>query len=191
MSSLRRAFLEPALHVLDRLDRLAEPQGRVQSLIQIRTVRALALQAAGDHPGALGILAEALALAQPEGFIRVFADEGAPLASLLRSLLSARPRVPVIAQLRQQVSRILQAFEPVTATVRPSSLAAGLVEPLTRREVEVLRLIAAGQHNREIAQDLFVTVDTVKKHTSHILSKLGVTSRTHAVARARELDLLP
>jgi LuxR family transcriptional regulator, maltose regulon positive regulatory protein len=186
-----QGFPEPALHVLDRLDRLAEPQGRVQSLIQIRTVRALALQAAGDHPGALSILAEALALARPEGFIRVFADEGAPLASLLRSLLSARPRVPVIAHLRQQVSRILQAFEPVTATVRPSSLAAGLVEPLTRREVEVLRLIAAGQHNREIAQDLFVTVDTVKKHTSHILSKLGVTSRTHAVARARELDLLP
>jgi LuxR family maltose regulon positive regulatory protein len=67
---------------------------------------------------------------------------------------------------------------------------AGLVDELTRRELEVLRLIAEGRNNREIAQDLFVTIDTVKKHASHILTKLEATSRTHAVARARELGLI-
>lgn len=185
---------EPALHLLERLDRLAEPQGRVQSLIQIRTVRALALHAGGDHPGALTVLTEALALAQPAGFIRVFADEGAPLAALLRSLLNAHSRARAsskFAQLRQQVNRILQAFGTATPAAERPKPVAGLVEKLTRREIEVLRLIADGRHNREIAQDLFVTIDTVKKHASNILSKLDATGRTHAVARARALGVLP
>jgi LuxR family maltose regulon positive regulatory protein len=187
-----QGFPDRALRLLERLDRLAESQGRKESLIRIRTVRALATHAAGDQPGALTVLAEALALGRPAGYVRVFADEGPPLAALLRSLVSARPRAPVgtlSPQLRQQVSRVRQACETVTsAAERPA--AAGLVDPLTGRELEVLRLIADGRHNREIARDLYVTLDTVKKHTSHILTKLGVTSRTHAVARARQLDLL-
>jgi LuxR family transcriptional regulator, maltose regulon positive regulatory protein len=189
-----RGLPEQALDVLERLERMAQPQGNLHSLIQIRTVRALALQAAGDHPGALSVLAEALALARPEGFIRIFADEGAPMAALLRSLLSAHSRArvgPKSARLRQQVNRILQAFGtavPAAGHRRPVS---GIAEALTRREVEVLRLIADGRHNREIAQDLFVTIDTVKKHASNILSKLDATGRTHAVARARDLGVLP
>ena len=189
-----QGFPDRALHLLERLDRLAQSQGRTESLIRIRTVRALAMHAAGDRPGALAMLADALALGRPEGYARVFADEGPPLAALLRSLVSARPRAPVgtvSPQLRQQVSRVRQAFETVTAAPERPVPAAGLVEPLTGRELEVLRLIADGRHNREIARDLYVTLDTVKKHTSHILTKLSATSRTHAVARARELDLIP
>jgi LuxR family maltose regulon positive regulatory protein len=183
-----------ALRLLERLDRSATSQNRALSLIQIRTVRALALQAAGNQSGALTVLGEALALSQRQGFIRVFADEGAPLDALLRSLVSthARTRVGAVsAQLRQQVSRILQAFESRNAAREQPRPAADLIEALTLRELEVLGLIADGRSNREIAKDLVVTVDTVKKHTSHIFIKLGATSRTHAVARARELDLIP
>jgi LuxR family maltose regulon positive regulatory protein len=184
---------EQALHLLDRLHRLAEPQGRVHSLIQIRTLRALAMQAAGHHGDAVSELAEALALARPHGFIRTFADEGAPVAALLRRLLNTLLRSltgSTATQLRHQVARIQQAMKVSTRAQQRAIPVAGLVDELTRRELEVLQLIAAGRHNREIAQDLFVTIDTVKKHASHILAKLDATSRTHAVVRARELGLI-
>ncbi|HSL69046.1 MAG TPA: hypothetical protein VK864_02335, partial [Longimicrobiales bacterium] len=105
---------ERALRVLDRLNGLAEPQGRVHSLIQIRTLRALAMQAAGHHAEAVSELADALALARPPGFIRVFADEGAPVAALLRRLLNAPARTPAgsaSVELRKQVNRIQQAMK--------------------------------------------------------------------------------
>ena len=184
---------EQALHLLDRLHRLAETQGRVHSLIQIRTLRALAMQAAGHHGDAVSELAEALALARPHGFIRTFADEGAPVAALLRRLLNTLLRSltgSTATQLRHQVARIQQAMKVSTRAQQRAIPVAGLVDELTRRELEVLQLIAAGRHNREIAQDLFVTIDTVKKHASHILAKLDATSRTHAVVRARELGLI-
>src|SRR5918996_863430 len=152
-----QGFPDRALRLLERLDRLAESQGRKESLIHIRTVRAPATHPAGDQPGALTVLAEALARGRPEGYVRVFADEGPPLAALLRSLVSARPRAPVgtlSPQLRQQVSRVRQACETVTAAPERPVPAADLVEPLTGRELEVLRLIADGRHNREIARDL-------------------------------------
>jgi LuxR family maltose regulon positive regulatory protein len=184
---------EQAPHLLDRLCQLADPQGRVHSLIQIRTLRALAMQAAGQHGEAVSELAEALSLARPYGFIRTFADEGAPMAALLRRLLNTHPRSSTgstATQLRHQVARIQQAMGASTRAQQPAIPVAGLVDELTRRELEVLRLIAEGRHNREIAQDLFVTIDTVKKHASHILAKLDATSRTHAVVRARELGLI-
>ncbi|HEX6313404.1 MAG TPA: LuxR C-terminal-related transcriptional regulator [Gemmatimonadaceae bacterium] len=184
---------EQALHLLDKLHRLADPQGRVHSLIQIRTLRALTMQAAGQHSDATAELAEALALARPLGFIRTFADEGAPMAALLRRLLNTQLRSstgPTATQLRHQVTRIQRAMKVSTGAQQPAVPVAGLVDELTRRELEVLQLIAAGRHNREIAQDLFVTIDTVKKHASHILAKLDATSRTHAAARARELGLI-
>ncbi|HEU4947070.1 MAG TPA: LuxR C-terminal-related transcriptional regulator [Kribbella sp.] len=184
---------ETALRLLERLDRLAEPQGRVHSLIQIRTLQALAMGAAGNQSAALALLAEALEIARPAGFVRVFADEGHASAVLLRSLITTRPRARVdsaSAELRRQVSRVLGACETTTPALGQDGRIADLVEALTKRELEVLRLIAAGRQNREIAQDLVVTLDTVKKHISHILTKLEATSRTHAVARARELGLI-
>ena len=181
-----------ALGLLERLDALAASQGRTGSLLQIRALRALALQAADEHQGALTLLAETLELAAPEGHVRVFVDEGPPMAALLRSLLGTRRRARAAAGAgTEHLHRVIQAFQPATA--QPDSTARavrGLIEPLTDRELEVLRLLAAGRRNRDIAAELVVTLETVKKHTSHIFAKLGAANRTEAVAHARRLGLL-
>jgi LuxR family transcriptional regulator, maltose regulon positive regulatory protein len=183
-----------ALGLLERLDALAGAHGRVRSLIEIRALRSLALQAAGLHQEALSPLAEALALARPEGHVRVFADDGPPMAALLRSLLNARQRgrSAGTASAAEHLHRLVRAFGPVGS---PADLtipaAGGLIEPLTDRELEVLRLLAAGRRNRDIAQELVVTLETVKKHVSHIFDKLGAANRTQAVAHARRLGLIP
>jgi LuxR family maltose regulon positive regulatory protein len=194
-----RSDPDRALGLLERLEALAESQGRTQSVIQIRSLRSLGLQSAGDHPGALSVLADALALARPEGYVRVFADEGPPMAALLRSLIGARQRGRVAAgsgAAREHLLWVIRAFGPAPSGRKGGPDGAvsdtrGRVEPLTDRELEVLRLLAAGRPNREIAQELVVTVETVKKHASHIFDKLGAANRTEAVARARELRLLP
>jgi LuxR family transcriptional regulator, maltose regulon positive regulatory protein len=186
---------ERALGLLQRLDALAESHGRMGSLIEIRVLRALALEAARDHQSALSVPAEALVLAQPEGYIRVFADEGPQMASLVRSLISARREGRVTAgsaAAAEHLDRVAAAFEPPKIrTQKPGHLAPGLIEPLTERELEVLRLLAAGKRNRDIAEELVVTLDTVKKHTSHIFTKLAAANRTEAVAHARRLGLIP
>jgi LuxR family transcriptional regulator, maltose regulon positive regulatory protein len=183
-----------ALGLLERLDALAESQGRTGSLIGIRPVRALALQAAGEHQGALSLLAEALSLARPEGYVRVFADEGPPMAALLRSLIGTRQRArgPTDSSAAtQHLRRVLRAFGPGKAPADQTTPAVtGLIEPLTDRELEVLRLLAAGRRNRDIAAELVVTLETVKKHTSHIFAKLDAANRTEAVAHARRLGLI-
>jgi LuxR family maltose regulon positive regulatory protein len=190
-----RSDPDRALRLLERLDDLAEPQDRKESLIEIRAVRSLALQAVGDHQDALVVLADALALARPQGYVRVFADEGPPMAALLQSLIRTRERSGAAltsGAAREHLHRVVRAFRPpVGRPERAESGASGLVEPLTDRELEVLGLIAAGRPNREIADQLVVTLETVKKHTSHIFAKLGAASRTQAVARARELGLIP
>jgi LuxR family maltose regulon positive regulatory protein len=187
-----------ALELLQRLDTLAESQRRMGSLIEVRAVRSLALQATGDHEGALSVLAGALELARPEGYIRVFADEGPPMAALLRSLLRTRPHGGGQAAADADTDYLLQvlrAFGPAPVPARsddPRRVArvTGLVESLTERELEVLRLLAAGSRNRDIARELVVTLETVKKHTSHIYRKLGAANRTEAVAHARILGLI-
>jgi LuxR family maltose regulon positive regulatory protein len=190
---------EPALGLLERLQALAESQVRTQSVIQIRALRSLGLQSAGDHQGALSLLADALALARPEGYVRVFADEGPPMAALLRSLVGARQRGRVAASsaaAREHLHRVIRGFGPASShrtggPVGSVSARSGRVDALTDRELEVLRLLATGRPNREIAQELVVTVETVKKHASHIFDKLGAANRTEAVARARQRNLLP
>jgi LuxR family maltose regulon positive regulatory protein len=178
-----------ALGLLRRLGDLAAAQGRTGSLIEVRLLQALALAARGDPPGASDALAEALALGVPEGYVRVFLDEGRPLAALLDRLDGAGTGVPA-AYLRG----LREAFHPAApagaAGRREAGAAPGLVEPLSRRELEVLGLLAAGRSNREIAEELVVALDTVKKHVSHVLDKLGAANRTQAVARARQLQLL-
>jgi LuxR family transcriptional regulator, maltose regulon positive regulatory protein len=184
-----------ALRLLERLDALAAAQGRTESLIETRALLALALQSARDHQGALTTLAEALALARPEGYVRVFADEGPPMAALLQSLIRERRRghaAVVSRPARDHVNRVVGAFRPPTGDPdRPAAAASRLPEPLTRRELEVLGLVAAGRPNQEIADELVVTLETVKKHLSHVFDKLGAANRTDAVARARELRLIP
>lgn len=193
---LRLARGQPAraVRLLERLADLASSQHRTDSLLCIGALRSIALQAAGDHRGALNTLAEALSMARPEGHIRVFADEGPPMAALVRSLLTAQRRRQVRALSRadqDHLARVVRAFRrPVGRQAKANGVPPRLIEPLTDREVEVLRLVAAGKRNRDIARELVVTLDTVKKHVSHILDKLGATSRTEATARARDLGLI-
>jgi LuxR family maltose regulon positive regulatory protein len=190
---------EQALGLLERLHARAATQGRTGSVIELRALQALAYAACGDQAGALAALAEALALAAPEGYLRVFVDEGPPMAALLRQLLAdrrqERPAAATSAP-REYLARLVDTFEqaglPIRLPARRGGLVvAGLVEPLSARELEVLRLLAAGAPNRAIAKQLVVTLDTVKRHLSHLFSKLEVANRTQAVARARELGLLP
>ena len=188
---------ERALELLERLRAEAAAQGRTGSVIEVRTLQVLALDASGNRAGALDALAEALALGAPEGYLRVFVDEGPPMAALIRQLLlgrrSARPRA--VAAPHEYLARVVEAFAQAGQPVRPplsrgGVVVPGMVEPLTARELEVLRLLAAGTPNRAIAEQLVVTLDTVKSHVTHIFDKLGVTNRTQAVSRARELGLL-
>jgi LuxR family maltose regulon positive regulatory protein len=188
---------EAALRLLERLHDLAAAQERVGSVLEIRALQAPALHAAGDQVAALAALAEALTLAAPEGWLRVFVDEGPPMAALLGKLAApAQGRATVAAQVPPAyLGRLLDAFEraglPVLARPRRGAVVvAGLIEPLSARELEVLQLLAAGKPNQAIAEELVVTLETVKSHVAHILGKLGVANRTQAVARARELGLL-
>ncbi|HEX5905583.1 MAG TPA: LuxR C-terminal-related transcriptional regulator [Propionibacteriaceae bacterium] len=183
-----------ALGLLQSLDDLAESQDRKESLILIKALRSIALQASGNHTDALAVLADALALARPSGYVRVFADEGPPMAALLKSLIRTRqPNRAALASdaAREHLNRLIRAFRtPIGRPEVGERAASGMVEPLTERELEVLGLIAAGRPNREIADQLVVTLETVKKHTSHIFSKLGAASRIQAVSKARELGLI-
>ena len=130
--------------------------------------------------------------------MRVLADEGAPLGALLDQLIAGRRRGAELASgvPGEYLGRLRAAFQSGDGRAAPPSprptapVVAGLAEPLTDRELEVLRLLAAGMANQQIAQELVVALETAKKHVSHILGKLGAANRTQAVARARELGLL-
>ncbi|MDY6875407.1 MAG: LuxR C-terminal-related transcriptional regulator [Chloroflexota bacterium] len=170
-----------ALRLLARLLEAAQTAGRTGSVIEILALQALAFQAQSDLERALSALEQALSLAEPEGFVRIFLDLGEPMVRLLRRALSQG-----IAP--NYVARLLAAFGEEVELTSPAM--ESLIEPLSERELEVLRLIAAGLSNPEIAEELVIAVSTVKSHTNHIYGKLGVKNRTQAVARARELDLL-
>ncbi|MFN2183665.1 MAG: LuxR C-terminal-related transcriptional regulator [Anaerolineae bacterium] len=172
---------DQALLFLARLLTVAEPMGRIGRVIQILSLQALAHQAQGDEAQALVALRRALSLAEPEGYVRSFVDEGEQMARLLRHAV-ARGLTP------EYSNRLLAAFGD-SSQATPLAVQ-GLVEPLTEREMEVLRLVAAGLSNREIAHELVVAVSTVKSHINHLYGKLEVKNRTQAVARGRELELL-
>jgi LuxR family maltose regulon positive regulatory protein len=184
----------PALTLLQRLLDAAASQGRAGSVIEIQALRALALTARGDHASALAALTEAVTLGRRHGYVRVLADEGAPMRALLAQLTAARPGQQHAARRIDPgyLAALLAACDQAEA-VPPQRRAAppGLAEPLTDRELEVLRLLATGRSNQRIAHDLVVALDTVKKHVTHVLGKLGATNRTEAVARGRELGLIP
>ena len=146
-------------------------------LVEVRVLQAIAATTPAD---ALHFLQDALMRAQPEGFIRTFVDKGEPLKALLERLKSQG------GELKEYILTILSAFGERGRVATPQRL----VEPLSERELDVLRLVAEGMSNAEIAERLVVSVGTVKTHVHNLLDKLGVSSRTQAIARARELALL-
>lgn len=184
-----------AVHVLESLHEAATAQRRIGSVIEIQALRALALAGSDNEAAALAALAEALTLASPHQYVRVFADEGPPMAALLGRLVASQrsDHAPTGVDQVGSLGRIVRAFRdgsPANGTP-PARAIAGLVTPLSPRELEVLHLLATGASNQKIADELFVALNTIKKHVTHIFDKLGAANRTEATARARDLGLLP
>jgi LuxR family maltose regulon positive regulatory protein len=188
---LAQGETKTALEILEHWQPHAKTAGRMTQFVEICVLKALGLQAQGDTSAALASLEQSLWLAEPEGYVQMFLEAGAPMAGLVRRAVEAGI-APGYA------SRLLAAFEATPEDDRQSAKDDGsprqadlwLAEPLTPRELEVLHLIGAGYSNQQIAESLVITVNTVKKHTSGIYSKLGVHSRTQAVAQARDLGLI-
>lgn len=177
---------DKALALVEPLVARMEQQGRTRHEVEARMLQALALQAQGKPERARDALKAALRLAEPGGLIRLFADEGRPMEHLLKSMRADE-------RLSMYAARILAALEDDAGhlpALLSSQSKSPLVEPLSEREQEVLRLLAAGLANPEIAQELTVTVHTVRSHVKSIYGKLSVHSRWEAAQRARELGLL-
>ena len=179
---------QEAVGWLARLNEAAKAGGRTGRMIEILSLQALAYQSQGDRTQAMADLEQALTMAEPEGYGRTFVDEGAPMAALLR-------RAASLGVAPEYVSKLLDALDAEAPMHRgpigpASPVAQPLEEPLSEREREVLRLVAAGLSNRDIAQELILATGTVKKHINNIFTKLNVHSRTQAVSQAREFNLL-
>jgi len=181
--------LEEANQLLVRLIDNAEARTRFRGVIEMRLLRALAFYKRNDVHSALGDLSQALAIAEPGGFIYTVISEGKPMAELLEKVLADMKRVEAekkISLSKAFVKKLLSTFK----AAKPPKKALDLVEPLSERELEVLQLMAAGLSNQEIAQRLFISLNTVRTHTKNINTKLNVHSRTQAAARAKELGIL-
>jgi LuxR family maltose regulon positive regulatory protein len=182
-----RGELEEAVNLVERLIERAQAGGRITRQIEMYLVLALAVKELGDTDKAMTILSKGLSLAESRGHIRLFVNEGPPMARLLYEAVT-RGIAPEYAR------RLLAAF-PISEPVQEAPLdtqgsESDLVEPLSERELEVLLLIAEGLTNREIASRLFLSLNTVKAHTRNIYGKLGVHSRTQAVAKAKAFGVL-
>jgi LuxR family maltose regulon positive regulatory protein len=195
----RGPWLDDARRLLDRWLHAATDGERWGSVIELLILRALLLAAQGDEHAALVALDHALDRAAPEGYVRIFVDEGAPMRALLSKLKTAgAPRTTIYHD------TLLAAFsadlpthiapaaphEPASPTSANPSSVPPMAEALTEREMHVLRLLAAGASNRAIADHLVISLPTAKKHVTNILGKLDAHNRTAAVARARALHLL-
>ena len=185
------------LSLLEPLNIIAEQQERLSHAIEIYMLQALAYRLCQQEQEALSALAQAVRLAEPEGYIRCFVDEGSPMAALLSRLREQErehrptPYLDTVmaafasSQHNQKVERWRTSESDHTY-----DLTSPLFEPLSDRELEVLRLMEQGASNQEIAENLVLALSTVKSHVRTILSKLGARNRTQAVKRARSLGLL-
>lgn len=187
---------QEAIGLLSRLEEPARSAGRMGRVLEILLLQALAMHANGDSEHAILTLSECMTLAEPAGYVRLFVEEGEPMRSLLKGMRDTGGAT------NDYLEKLLSAFpagsnllpSPVTPaeqrTQRGASiLQSSLIEPLTPRELEVLRLICTGESNQVIADKLVITVSAVKKHTGNILGKLGVTNRAQAIVKAHELGL--
>jgi LuxR family maltose regulon positive regulatory protein len=176
--------IQEAIRLLERLLKAADDGGRAGSAIEILILQSLAYEAQGNISLAITPLKRALTLGAPEGYFQIFVDEGPPMARLLYESLSndVEPTHP---------RRLLAAFPDVelekTDTTKSQT---ELIEPLSDRELEVLQLIAEGLTNKEVADQLFISLHTVKIHARNIYAKLGVKNRTQAVTRGKALGIL-
>jgi LuxR family maltose regulon positive regulatory protein len=183
--SQRNRALAQARQLLERLLEAAVAGGRSGSEIEILILLALARQMEGAVSAALAALERALTLAEPEGYLRIFVSEGTAMRDLLRQAATG-------SAASGYAQRLARAFDDPDLIPAPQAPAPGLdlVEPLTARQIEILRLIATGMRNQEIAEQLYLSLPTVKRHIANIYGKLGVDHRTEAVAKANELHLL-
>ena len=172
--------IEEAIDLLERLLVAAEDGGRTGSVIEILVVQALARRARNDVPGALASLERAVELGEPEGYVRVFVDEGAPMAALLK----------VAARQSQPPSYVRRLLAATVAPAARTPIDQPLIEPLSERELEILRLLESDLDGPDIARELTVSLATVRTHTRNVYAKLGVNNRRAAVRRAGELGLL-
>ena len=193
-----------ALEILKTLRQQMEAKGWQDERLKVMVLQAIALRAHGEKDKAVQLLGDALALAEPGGFIRLFVDEGEAMRLLIADfrVLIEKQKHRENQQIIEHADKILAAFTQPAAKLQsaisnPAPLRFGdygqqstMVEPLSQRELEILKLIAQGLSNREISARLFLALDTVKGHNRRIFDKLQVQSRTEAIARARELGLL-
>ena len=157
--------------------------------LELLLIQSRAYEALGQREQALTLVKQAMERAEPEGYMRLFLDEGAPLVTLLMHLRETNPK-------QLTYLRLLLAASTARETVRPKGegkhpqRSQVLIDPLSARELEVLHLIAAGASNEEIAAQLVIAISTVKRHVSNIFGKLAVSNRTQAVTRAQTIGLL-
>jgi LuxR family maltose regulon positive regulatory protein len=181
ISDNKNSDLEKTIDFLERLYAAAENGKRIGSQIEILILLSLSLEIHGDNQQSLETLERALRLARPENYIRVFLDEGQLLVELLEKILVSKS-----SDLSAYIKKLISAFRGSHHRVDKH----GLSETLSEREFEVLRLLDAGLSNKQIMEDLFLSLSTVKTHIRNLYSKLEVHSRTEAIKKAREIDLL-
>jgi LuxR family transcriptional regulator, maltose regulon positive regulatory protein len=182
--------LDDAMGLISTLEENAQSFGRIGRLIEIKILKALSMQKMGNIVRANNALAESLALAEPEGYLRVFLDEGQPIQMLLNQWVTCTTTNPLHKYATRLSSQLDAELQLRTDREKPSP-ANNFIDPLSARELEVLKLMALGRTNQEIARLLVVAPGTIKAHAASIYRKLDVANRTEAVARARQFGLLP
>lgn len=185
-------IIHEAVELLEYLLEAAEAARRNGSVIRILVLQALAQKVQGNTSLALTRLERALILAESEGYVRVFVDEGLPMAELLHEAATQDIMPDYVSKLLVVFGVEKQLCSDQTKVSHQSSPpnAISIIEPLSERELEILALIAAGKKNQEIADQLIISINTVRYHTKNLYGKLGVNKRTQAVARAHELNLI-
>jgi LuxR family transcriptional regulator, maltose regulon positive regulatory protein len=186
---LAQGKTDRAASLLERIRSAAEGSKRYGRAREAQMLQALVHQAAGDEARAVEEISRVLAQAEPEGYVRLFLDEGAPMARLLFKV-STRTTTDIGAYAARLLAACCQELADRPAPLAQALQGETLVEPLSERELEVLHLMAAGRSNREIAGELVITIGTAKRHTANIFDKLDVRNRTEAVTKARQLGLL-